>query len=383
MSSLGRGASAFAAIALAAGYVLHWPSLFAIGIVALLAVVFGFISTRSTQSIAIERALHPKKVTKGAASIALLSMRNLAITTTGRIQIVQTMDGEELLATLPPLLGKQSAMKSVPLVTTKRGHFVVGPVTIRRSDIFGFFRREQVFGENEELWVQPSVAAFRPLSTGFQRDLEGPTSDRAPVGNIAFHRIREYVPGDDPRLIHWKATARKSGPILELMVRHNVDTTQPATVVLLDTSSVRYEGESFEEAVDVAASSTRAAISAGGNLSLLTTDGDRVEVGQGMARSDGAILDFLTDVNVGDRGTLRESMLELALSPGGTTLIIVTGAPSEEEVAQAAALSKRFARVILASLSDEPVSNPFPQLAMVSAPSLAEMTTLWNREMAS
>ena len=383
MSTLGRGGAGAAISALVLGYLLHWPSLFVLGAIVLLAIVFAFVSTRSTQSIEIQRTLHPKKVTKGAASIALLSMRNLAITTTGRIQIVQTMDGDELLATLPPLLGKQSAMKSVPLVTTKRGHFVIGPVTIRRSDIFGFFRREQVFGGEEALWVQPSVAAFRPLSMGFQRDLEGPTSDRAPVGNIAFHRIREYVPGDDPRLIHWKATARKSGPILELMVRHNVDTTQPATVVLLDTARDRFEEAFFEEAVDVAASATRAAISAGGNLSLLTTHGDRVDVGHGAARSDAAILDFLTDVDISDHGGLRDSMHEFALSPGGTTLIIVTGTPTEEEIGQAAALSKRFSRVIMVAVSEEVLSNPFPQLAFVAGPSLAVITTLWNREMVS
>ena len=383
MSNLGRGTLGLVLAGLAAGYALHWPSLFMVSALGLLAVVFGFVTTRSTQSVEIQRSLHPKKVTKGAASIALLSMRNLALRSTGRIQIVQTMGGEELLATLPPLLAKQSAMKSVPLITTKRGHFKIGPVTIRRSDIFGFFQREQVFGEEEALWVQPSVAPFRPLSTGFQRDLEGPTSDRAPVGNIAFHRIREYVPGDDPRLIHWKATARRSGSTLELMVRHNVDTTQPATIVLLDTNMDRYVGELFEEAVDAAASTTRAAIVAGGNLSLLTTHGDRINVGLGVARNDAEILDFLTDVSLSDHGSLQESMLELALSPGGTTLIIVTAQPNESEVSRAAALVKRFSRVIMIAVTADDVENPFPQLALVTGSTLAEITAQWNRETSS
>ena len=76
-------------------------------------------------------------------------------------------------------------------------------------------------------------------------------------------------------------------------------------------------------------------------------------------------------------------MHEFALSPGGTTLIIVTGTPTEEEIGQAAALSKRFSRVIMVAVSEEVLSNPFPQLAFVAGPSLAVITTLWNREMVS
>jgi uncharacterized protein (DUF58 family) len=170
---------------------------------------------------------------------------------------------------------------------------------------------------------------------------------------------------------------------MELMVRHNVDTTQPATIVLLDTNEGRYAGELFEEAVDAAASTTRAAIVAGGNLSLLTTHGDRINVGLGVARNDAEILDFLTDVSLSDRGSLQESMLELALSPGGTTLIIVTAHPNEHEVSRAAALSKRFSRVIMIAVTSEDVENPFPQLALVTGSTLAEITAQWNRETSS
>ena len=383
MTVMGRGVAAISIAAGAAGYFLHWRSLLIVGVAGLLAVAYGFITTRSSQSIEVQRSLHPKKVTKGSASIALLSMKNTAVASSGRIHVVQALGGDELVATLPPLLGKQSAVKSVPLPTTRRGHFIVGPVTIRRGDIFGLFRREQTFGASEELWVQPAVAAFRPLSMGFQRDIEGPTSDRAPVGNMAFHRIREYVPGDDPRLIHWKATARRSTDVLELMVRHNVDTTQPATVVLLDVASERFVDDQFEVAVDVAASTTHAALTIGGNLKITTTAGDEVVLPAGVARNDAPVLDFLTDVETTTSGTLLETMSELALSPGGTTLIMVTGHPTEDEVSRAAALTKRFARVLLVAVTDDEVANPFPQLAVVFGSSLENVTRQWNREMVS
>ena len=67
---------------------------------------------------------------------------------------------------------------------------------------------------------------------------------------MAFHRLREYVPGDDLRLVHWRSSARSG----RLVVKHNVDTSQPFSVVLLDVRPGGYTAESFESAIDVAAS---------------------------------------------------------------------------------------------------------------------------------
>jgi len=382
MTATGRFVAVFSAASLVAGFLLSWPSLLVIGVTFALAVVYGFISTRSSQSIEIHRSLHPRKVMKRAASISMLSMRNKSVRASGRIQVVQSLGDREITALLPPLLSKQSAVKSVPIPTNRRGHFEVGPVIIRRMDPFGLFRREQAFGQPEELWVQPSIAPLRPMSTGMQRDIEGPTSDRAPVGNIAFHRIREYVAGDDPRLIHWKATARKSTGILELMIRHNVDTTQPSSLVLLDNQESRFDGEDFEEAVDIAASATRAAFLAGGDLQLLTTSGDETKIRRGTSRSDGPIQDFLTDVTFSTDCSLTETLHEVAISRGGTTLIIVTGLAQPDEVAQAASLKKRFARVILISLGGKKPTNPFPQLVLLHGASFAEVVSQWNSEFA-
>src|SRR6185437_9806160 len=105
-------------------------------------------------------------------------------------------------------------------------------------------------GGPQQIAVHPRILRLQPLPTGVSRYLEGPSSDSSPQGTVTFHRLREYVVGDDLRTVHWPSTAK----VGQLVVRHNVDTAQPYTVVVLDVDPARYSPETFEEAVDTAAS---------------------------------------------------------------------------------------------------------------------------------
>ena len=78
--------------------------------------------------------------------------------------------------------------------------------------------------------------ALAPLPVGFAKDLEGPTSDASPAGDVAFHALREYELGDDHRHIHWMSSARTG----TLMVRHYVDNRRPNLTVVVDTEIDSY-----------------------------------------------------------------------------------------------------------------------------------------------
>ena len=65
-----------------------------------------------------------------------------------------------------------------------------------------------------------------------------------------FISMREYVPGDDPRMIHWPTTARTG----TLMIREHVEVRRPEYTIVLDTARAVGTPDDFEEAVDVAAS---------------------------------------------------------------------------------------------------------------------------------
>ena len=110
-----------------------------------------------------------------------------------------------------------------PLPTARRGVVDVGPALIVKTDLLGLMRREIAQTDVDRLWVHPRVAALGPLPVGFAKDLEGPTSDASPAGDVAFHALREYELGDDHRHIHWMSSARTG----TLMVRHYVDNRRP------------------------------------------------------------------------------------------------------------------------------------------------------------
>ncbi|WNY34530.1 DUF58 domain-containing protein [Curtobacterium flaccumfaciens] len=100
------------------------------------------------------------------------------------------------------------------------------------------------------------------------RDLEGQATTDLSPSDIAFHAIREYMPGDDPRTIHWKSTA-KSGA---LMVRQFEDTRRSHLVVALGIARGEFaDDEEFELAVSAAASLGARAIRDGREVSVVVS----------------------------------------------------------------------------------------------------------------
>ncbi|PZE80873.1 DUF58 domain-containing protein [Curtobacterium sp. MCBD17_032] len=152
---------------------------------------------------------------------------------------------------IPAVAPHGSHEQLVPVPTARRGVLDVGPVTGVRADPVGLVRREVVWTAREQVVVHPRTIAIPSTSTGLVRDLEGQaTTDLSPA-DIAFHAIREYAPGDDPRTIHWKSTAKTGA----FMVRQFEDTRRSHLVVGLGVSRSEYrDDDEFELGVSVAAS---------------------------------------------------------------------------------------------------------------------------------
>lgn len=135
--------------------------------------------------------------------------------------------------------------------TSRRGVIPIGPLRTVRADPVGLLRREVVWASALELFVHPRTIAIPSMSTGFIRDLEGTPTRDLTSSDVAFHSLREYVPGDERRNIHWKSTAKTGS----YMVRQYEETRRSHLMVALSLAAGDYASEDeFELAVSVAGS---------------------------------------------------------------------------------------------------------------------------------
>lgn len=92
----------------------------------------------------------------------------------------------------------------------QRGVFTLGPVRVRTSDPFGFFHVDLEVGEETSFVVYPVIAALPPFeqllgsAPGRVRAIARSTEATPNVASV-----RQYVPGDTLRRIHWRTTARR------------------------------------------------------------------------------------------------------------------------------------------------------------------------------
>ncbi|MFQ5839373.1 MAG: DUF58 domain-containing protein [Candidatus Methylomirabilales bacterium] len=93
-----------------------------------------------------------------------------------------------------------------------RGGCRFGPVTITTCYPFGLFRKSVRLACPHEALVFPSVLPLAALRPGREDGVAAEAvRARGAVGRgVDFHDIRPFRDGDDPRLIHWKLSAKLS-----------------------------------------------------------------------------------------------------------------------------------------------------------------------------
>ncbi len=358
---------------LALGLTFDWVSFDLVGLGLLAVLVLGLAVVARPSRLAIDREIQPPRVPKGSPAIAFLTFANRGRRTVPVTIATQAFGAQRVRTVIPKLRGGERGTRAYRLPTTRRGVFDVEPVELTRRDPFELFRRTRKQAEVERIWVYPRVVGLRTLPTGQTRNLEGPSSDTSPQGNITFHRLRDYVDGDDLRLVHWRSSARAG----KLLVRHNVDTSQPYTVVLLDLRPSLYTEADFEQAVDIAASVVTASSANKSPVELRITDG--TVVGGPRLRNATPLIDHLTGVEASDNGDLRTELLRLRRNRGGTSLIVITGEIDRADLPHIAALRRRFDRLVVVSLDPHRTPVPrFPGLRIIVGADADEVALAWN-----
>jgi uncharacterized protein (DUF58 family) len=378
MTLFGLGALLAGIVALTMGLTLEWLSFDLIGLGLLAVVVLGFATVARPSRLVIDREIQPPRVPKGSPAIAFLTFANRGRRTVGVAVATQPFGGQRVRTVIPKLRGGERGTRAYRLPTTHRGIFDVQPVEVTRRDSFELFRLSRKHGHTERIWVYPRVLDFRALPTGQTRHLEGPSSDTSPQGNITFHRLREYNAGDDMRLVHWRSSARAG----KLLVKHNVDTSQPYSVVIFDQRPSLYTEESFEQAVDVAASVLVASAVNKAPVELRLTDG--TVMGGPRVRDVTSLIDHMTGVQGDPTGSLQPHLLTMRRMRGGTSLVVITGEIDRVDLPYVAGLRRRFDRLVVISLDPEsraPID--FPGVRVIVGKDADAVCAAWNLQVHS
>ena len=158
----------------------------------------------------------------------------------------------------------------VEVAAATRGIITVGPLTLTRRDPLGLLRREVTWRDTHTVRVHPQTVALPPGSAGMVRDLEGAASARLTDADLSFHAVRDYLPGDALRHVHWKSSA-KSGT---LMVRQYEESQTARAAVLFDSDLASYaDADEFELGVSAAASVALQAVREGRERFIATGAG--------------------------------------------------------------------------------------------------------------
>jgi len=170
-----------------------------------------------------------------------------------------------------PLGASAEVSAGYRIPTERRGVLTVGPLTAVRHDVLGLARSVTTVAGVDEVLVSPRAHLLDMPTLGqgvLGRHLMA-LAQRLGPGD--FHSLRDYQDGDEPRSIHWRASARSEN----LKVRqHTVEGLRRCLVVLdQHVADGTAADEAFERAVTVAASLVHSADKAGLTTRFVTTDG--------------------------------------------------------------------------------------------------------------
>lgn len=247
----GYVAIALALLGLAIGIPFGLPEWIFPGFLALFLLLIALLFLFGGNSYKVDMGLADEHVVAGEPLTATITVTNTSkrFTLPG---ILEIPIGDKIAETEVPFLsGGAVNEQELAIPAHKRGLIDIGPIRSVRTDPLGLLHRDVQWTDKHTLYVHPKTAILPVTARGFMRDLEGTPSAQLVTDDISFHAIREYMPGDSPRNIHWKTTAKTGN----LMVRQFEETRKSTVGVLLSLAEEEYlDEDEFEVAVSAAAS---------------------------------------------------------------------------------------------------------------------------------
>jgi len=156
------------------------------------------------------------------------------------------------------------------ILLRQRGRHQLGRVRVRSLFPLGMFRKGRVFRVDREVLVYPEIferSVARPQVAGGLGQL---AAERQGQGQDLIS-LRDFLPGDDPRNIHWKQTAKSGRMIFKVR-----EAEESRRLLVLFDNAVGELGDAarrrFEHLVSEAATAALDALGAGFEVGLSTRD---------------------------------------------------------------------------------------------------------------
>lgn len=364
-----------AGVALYAGLAIGWPELVMGAVFAWALLLIGVPFVLGAHQLASRLDLARDRVVVGERAHGALVLTNTAHR---RIlpSIVDLPVGHGRASfELPSLAAGEEHEELFAIPTARRAVLAVGPVTSVRADPLGLLRRQQDLTERDVLYVHPRTVRVESSAAGLIRDLEGNSVRTITESDVAFHALRDYVPGDDRRHIHWKTSARSG----RLMVRQFEETRRSHLLLLISTRVEDYaDDEELELAVSVAGSLGVRVLAEGQTLSSVTSAEPL------RARTSRQFLDRLAGVGYTPGGApLSQAARTLRPEQSAASVAVLFGGSIAEtaEFRRARRHLPAEMRVLAvrAAPAEPAVVRSLGDLTLITVPSLDELSPLVRR----
>ncbi|MFA6298286.1 MAG: DUF58 domain-containing protein [Nocardioides sp.] len=339
---------ALAALSLVVGTWGQWRELALLGIACLLLVLLALPFLVGRTRVRVDLFLEPARVTAGASVAAGIDITNLAprrmLPTVFEVPVGDAVHRYGI----PALAPGATHQETFTVRTERRGVIGIGPATTRRGDPLSLLSRDTDWTELVEILVRPPMVPLDALGAGLLRDLEGVETEAISQSDLAFHTLREYVPGDDLRHVHWRSSAKAmaSAGESQLLVRQYLDTRRSHATIVVDDLPQSWgpdeQGEAaFETAMSAAASIIVRAV-------LDDFEASFVCGHHASSRFDGHLaLDAVCRAETGPVGLVAAARRAADIASDTSLLFLVTGAgaPFETVLRASAAFPPEVRRI--------------------------------------
>ncbi len=264
---------------------------------------------------------------------------------------------------------------------TERGFHRYGPARVTTGDGFGFFTRSATLVEEQRLIVYPRIYPAGELDLPARNPFgEQRVSERLFEDPLRTVGVREWQQADDPRRIHWKATARHG----EMLSRLYEPSREEQIVVVLNVATLirHWHGiipELLERVISVAASLAVIAAEDRRSVGLIANGtlpgGDQpLRLLPGRAPDQVMrILELLAAVTPFASTPIERLLLhEAPRLPWGATVVVVTAIAHDDLLAVLLDLVGAGRRVVLFTLAEKPPTQHLHGMLVYHLPHLID-----------